>query len=269
MPSITVACNFFNERFALPGFLESASQYADKILMYETGPQGEHSSDGSIEIIEKFGGVDLRFGSIDQGFGIIRTNLLRMCSTDWCIILDSDERIFRYAPRLVCTGTDSYDVGKHYPELADVNLSVQANGFYDQIAALKSLMRPEYDAIVTSRRHFQTFGHERPSQNWHHIADWQARILRCVDRIGYRPGVVMHEQLVDFSTGNTPRWYQPHESNVEIFHDHYHLPLKRMEMDQRRHDIAVYDSLCEGKTPPTLEQFRHAKGILEPTGDCA
>lgn len=265
MPTIGVACNFYNECNALPGFLESVAQWADDIVMYETGPGGEHSNDGSIEIIEKFG-ARIGFGSIDEGFGVVRTKMVQMTTCEWTAIMDADERIFQYAGRLVCQGNDSYDVGKYYPYYSPVGLSVQVNGVYDQIAALKSLMRPEYDAIVTSRRHWQKLGHEHPSQNWHHIADWQARILRNCPHVQYRSDVKMHERLVDIRTGNTPNWYQPNEANVEIFHDHYHLWFKQMEMDQRKHDIAIYDSLCANENPPTWAQYR---GSLEPQGDVA
>ena len=264
MTSIAACCNFFNEAPALPGWLESASQWADHITLYETGPQGEHSTDGSLEIAEKWG-VDLKFGSIDEGFGRVRTQMVTMCPTTWVAILDADERIYRYAPRLLCRGSELYPQ-EHYPNFVDMQLSVETTGTYDQIAALKSQLRPEFDAIVTSRRHWQSWGHRSPSQNWQLIADWQARILRNCEHIGYRPNIAMHEQLIDFRTGTTPRWYQPHETNVEVFFDHYHLVTKRMEPEQRQHDIAIYNRIHEGQKPPTLFEFR---GGLEPTGDMA
>jgi len=264
MPSITVACNFFNEVHALPGFIESASQWADHILMYNCGPRGEYSSDGSIEICEKWG-VDLRFGSIDEGFGVVRTKLIQMGPCEWTAIMDADERIYRFAPRLLCRGTELYPQ-ERYPEFVDMKLSVEVVGVYDQIATLRSLMRPEYDAIVTSRRHWQTWHFDRPSQNWHVEQDWQARILRNCAHVGYRPNIAMHEQLVDFRTNSTPNWYQPTPGNVEVFHDHYHLPVKRMEPEQRQHDIAIYNQIHEGKPPPTLFEFR---GGLEPQGGTA
>lgn len=266
MPSIGVACNFFNEANALPGFLESAALYADHIVMYETGPQGEHSSDGSIEIIEKFG-AELRFGAIDDGYGVIRTRLITMPPTDWTIILDADERVHRYMPRLMCHGSDSYDVGKYYPEFHTVGLAVSRSvDLYDQIEALKRQMRPEVDVVVTSRRHWQDLTFNHPSQNWHTIADWQARIVRNCPHVQYRQTVKMHEQIVDTRTGQAPRWHQPSHESVEVFHDHYHLFWKRFEREQRNHDIAIYNALCEDKQPPTLMQFR---GGLEPEGNVA
>lgn len=254
MPTITASCHFFNEINALGGWLESASQWADHILLVNCGPGGELSSDGSIELCEKWG-VDLRFSSIDDGFGVVRTSLIGMCPTEWVWIGDADERIYRFAPRLKCIGTDRY-TGIGYPDFVDLDLGVQVVGVYDQIEVLRSLMLPQYDAIVTSRRHWQTFHIDRPSQSWHIEPDWQARILRCSQHIGYRAEIRMHEQLCDFRTNATPNWYQPTVENVEVFFEHFHLPFKRMEHEQRQHDIQIYDSIHAGNKPPTLAEFR-------------
>jgi hypothetical protein len=254
MTSIAACCNFFNEANALPGWLESASQWADHITLYETGPQGEHSTDGSIEIAQKWG-VDLKFGSIDEGFGVVRTKMVTMCPTTWVVILDADERIYRTAPRLFCRGNELYPQ-ERYPEFVDMALSVETVGAYDQIALLKSQMRPEYDAIVTSRRHWQSWGHRSPSQNWQVIADWQARILRNCDHVRYRPNIAMHEQLYDSRTGQTPKWYQPEQEGQAVYFDHYHLAIKRMETEQRLHDVQIYNAIHEGRKPPTLAEFR-------------
>lgn len=262
MPSIAAVCNCFNEINALPGWLECVSQWADHVLVYHTGPQGEYSTDGTIELCEKWG-VDLRFGSIDEGFGVVRTKLITMAPCEWTAVLDADERLYRFVPKLVCFGDALYPQ-EHYPAFVDMDLHVQVTGVYDQIAALRAQMKPEYDAIVTSRRHWQNWHWDRPSQSWMQIADWQARILRNCAHVGYRPNIAMHEQLVDFRTNETPRWYQPEIENCEVFHDHYHLPVKRLEAEQRRHDVEIYNRIHAGNVPPTLAQFRdmdRAKGV--------
>lgn len=257
--TIAACCNIFNDAHALSGWIESASQWADHITVYHTGPQGEHSTDGTIEIAEAWG-VDLKFGSIDEGFGCVRTKMVTMCPTDFVAILDADERIQKVAPRLVCFGDE------RYPDVPHPDLHVQETGVYDQIAVLKSLLRPEFDAIVTSRRHWFNFHWDAPCQNWFHHSDWQARILRCVPWVQYRADIRMHEQLVDVRSGTAPRWYQPTVENCEVYFDHYHCHFKAMEAEQRSHDIAIYNCIHEGKKPPTLFEFR---GGLEPQGDMA
>jgi len=262
MPSIAACANVFNECNALPGWLESAAQWADHITVYHTGPQGEYSTDGTIEIAEKFG-AEVRFGDIDKGFGRVRTEMVTMCPTEWVWIGDADERIYKTAPRLICRGNELYPQ-ENYPNFVEMRLSVEQVGSYDQITTLKSQMQPQFDAIVTSRRHWQSWGHRSPSQNWQMIADWQARILRNCEHIGYRPDVAMHEQLVDFRSGGTPNWYQPTNDNVEVFFDHYHLVVKRMEPEQRQHDVEIYNRIHEGHVPPTLTEFRkmeRSKGV--------
>jgi hypothetical protein len=39
------------------------------------------------------------------------------------------------------------------------------------------------------------------------------------------------------------------------FFDHHHFFFKKMEMAQRSHDVAVYNAINDGKTPPTWEEF--------------
>lgn len=155
------------------------------------------------------------------------------------MILDADERFHRFAPRLVIDDADA----------------VHATGTYDQLAALQALLNPEYDAIVTSRRHWNNFHWDSPCQRWDRISDWQARILRHCDHVQYRADIRMHEQLIDTQTGKSPRWYQPTIENCEVYHDHYHTHFKGMEVEQRLHDIEIYNRIHAGERPPTLKEW--------------
>lgn len=260
MKSIAACCNVYNEANALPGWLENVSAWADHVTVYHCGPGGERSTDGTIEMCEKWG-VDLRFGSIDEGFGVARTKMVTMCPTDWVAIMDADERIYPFAARLTCSGND------RYPDVAAPNLTVHRGGVYNQIAALQELIDGPHDAIVCSRRHWFNFHADKPCQNFQQHPDWQARILRCAPYIGYRSEVRMHEQLIDARHGGTPAWFQPTAADCEVFFDHYHCFFKAMEGEQRRHDVAIYDALHDGRKPPTLREFRGVD--LEPDGDCA
>lgn len=250
MPSIAAICNAYNESSAISGWLENVSSFADHVTVYHTGPGGERSNDGTIEICEKFG-VHQEWGSIDDGFGAVRSRMITMTPCEWVFIMDCDERFLRWAPRLRCEGTD------RYPEVQKPNLRVTEYGTpYDQLTVLKSFMTPEYDAVCAIRRHWFTAHYDAPCENWMTINDWQMRIVRNCDHVVYTPVTRMHERITDLrNPGHEPRFRR---ATVEEgpFHEHLHCFFKPMETEQRQHDIAVYDSLNEGKKPPTLEEFR-------------
>lgn len=265
--TIAAICNIFNDAKALPGWLESASAWADHITVYHTGPQGERSSDGTIEIAEAWG-VDLQFGSIDEGFGTVRTKMVTMTPCDWVWIGDADERFHRIAPKLYCEGNEAYPAVEH-PNLSVIRLGFHPHDTYDQLDLLRSMMTADVDAICTVRRHWFNHHWDKPCQNWMQIADWQLRIVRNCQHVSYLSSVRMHEQIRDTRTGGDPRFAR---ADVERgpFHDHYHCWYKAMEKEQRQHDIAIYDSLCENRTPPTLAEFRNRDGqSVEPQGDAA
>lgn len=240
MPSIAAVSNFYNESSALPGWLECVTAWADHVTLYHTGPGGEYSTDGSIEIAERWG-VDLRFGSIDEGFGVVRTKLITMAPTEWVAILDADERLYPNAPDIYLD-----------------NGAVRKRGTYDQIGMLRDIIKdPAIDAVVTSRRHWSNFHWDAPTQSWEEIPDWQARIVRNCDWVVYKSEVRMHEQILDLRTGHCPNWYHPQvPGHRKIYFDHYHCHFKPMEAHQRAHDVAIYDCLDAGTKPPTLEEFR-------------
>lgn len=236
MPSIGLACNVYNERNAIFGLLENAAQFFDDIVFYHTGPNGAYSTDGTIEIIQRWG-ARLEFGSINEGFGVVRSKLLRMTNTEFTMILDADERFYPFAPTLEC----------------DDDLTVTIVGdAYNQGLLLRSLIEdPSIDAVCTVRRHWNNLHWNKPCQNWYKILDYQLRIARNCEHIYYKSEVKMHEQIWDDRTGQEPRFVR---GNVlrGPFHDHYHCWYKPMELEQRQEDIAIYDALAEGRPlPPT------------------
>ncbi len=261
MPTIAAVANFYNEISALAGWLENVTSWADHVLLYHTGPGGERSNDGSIELATKWG-VDLRFGSIDEGFGAVRTKLITMAPCEWSVIMDCDERFYPIAPLLHCTGDEAY------PAVARPNLTVRQGGVYNQLAVLKSRMTPEVDAVCAIRRHWWNFHWDAPTQNFSTIQDLQLRIVRNCEHVVYDPRVKMHEQIIDRRTGKGPSFAQPTEDEGP-FLDHFHLFFKAQEPEQRLHDIQIYNALHENRHVPTLHEFLNPNGILEPTGDCA
>src|SRR6185295_7087442 len=101
--SLGVVANVYNEINALPGWLESASQWADEIAVYHAGPGGADSTDGTIELLEKWR-IPIHRGKIDDGFGVVRTAAIRASKCDYVCILDADERLFPFLPVLTCEG---------------------------------------------------------------------------------------------------------------------------------------------------------------------
>lgn len=271
--TIGLVANIYNEVNALPGWLETHAPFFDDIRVLHTGPGGEYSSDGTIELLEKWG-IPVVFGSIDEGFGAVRTRAIRMSPCDWVMVLDADERFYHTHRFLSCTGTEtpqaevdwilqSYDYrGVNLPNWENIarlgdRLQVLAGQVYDQGAWLRALIEgsaadgeEEFDAVATVRRHWHDFSFRRPTQNWQINPDLQLRTVRNVDRIHFDAGTRMHERLV-----GVRQVFRPSTPHGPYF-DHFHFSMKRLEPEQRRHDIAIYDSIHEGRRPPTWEQFR-------------
>lgn len=265
MQTITAACNFYSEAAALPGWLESASQFFDDILLIHAGPAGKRSTDGSIEIAEKWG-ARLLFDEIDGGFGKIRTRLIHESRTDFVCILDADERFMRLAPALECSGQptpqevvdavlQSYDnrnptaIPSNWEnlKLLGLELSVKEKPGYDQGQFLRDILNHQKpDVVCATRRHWHDFSFKRPTQDWGKIPDLQWRIIRRDDKIGYDPDKRMHESLGGFDPG---RVYYPHR-DMGPFFDHFHFTFKMMDPAGRRAAVAIYDAISRGEAPP-------------------
>lgn len=260
--TITAACNFYNEVNALPGWLEMATAFFDDIVLLNAGPGGKHSDDGSLEIAKKWG-VPVLFDAIDDGFGKIRTRLIRECKTDYCMILDADERFHKLAPILECTGQptpqnvvdsilQSYDnrndkLPSNWENLKNLGLDLRVEeiGMYDQGRFLRDILDNMHpDVVCGIRRHWHDFSWKRPTQSWHQLPDIQWRIIRNDPAIGFDPNKGMHESLQGFDHG---RVYRP-DPNMGPFCDHFHLALKVMEPEQRREDLRTYDMIAAKDT---------------------
>ncbi len=269
--SIGLVCNFFNEAHALPGFFETHTPFFDHILMYQSGPGGEESSDGSIEIIEKWG-IPIARGSIDMGFGIVRTAAVRSSPCDWVMILDADERFFHTCCVLTCSGESTpaeesgqvlndYDKGIEFTACPSnwenaakltANLSVRIGDPYAQGAWIRDTLNQnqdsEMDGVRTIRRHWHDFTMKRPTQNWHTDSDMQCRIIRNHPDIYFAPDVRMHESLI-----GVRNLYAPNMTHGPFF-DHFHLHFKKMSPAARAKDIEIYRAIARGEKPATTEK---------------
>ena len=268
--TIGLVANIYNEANALPGWLETHLPYFDDVRVLHAGPGGQYSDDGTLEILKKWN-IPVEFCAIDEGFGAVRTRALRMSPCDWVMILDADERFYPVHRILSCSGEatpqsevdwilQSYDFrGVNLPNWENVaklgsNLRVSVESTYNQGARLRETLETERpDAVVTVRRHWHDFSFRRPTQNWFTDPDWQMRLVKNDPRIHFDLSKRMHEQLLGAQ----------HNIRADTvrgpFFDHFHFTFKRMEQEQRSHDIAIYDSIHEGKTPPTREQFVGSK----------
>ncbi len=105
MASIACCINVYQDVIALRGCLENASSFFDNIFVIHSGPNGAFSTDGTIELLEKFG-IKPVFASINDGFGVIRSRLIHECGCEWGFILDCDERYYPIQHKLSCSGSD-------------------------------------------------------------------------------------------------------------------------------------------------------------------
>lgn len=266
MPTIGLTCNFYNEIHALPGWIETHIGFFDEIRAYHAGPQGAYSDDGSIELLKNWN-IPITFGSIDEGFGVVRTKAIREMKTDYVMLLDCDERFYPVHRVLTCLGQgtpqhevdwilQSYDFRDcNLPNWENVaklgeNLRVEVGQEHDQGAYLRRVVNEGFfDAIITVRRHWHDMTMRRPTQSWVEHPDWQLRCVRNDPSIGFDPATRMHERLAGVRSP-----YRADTTHGPFF-DHFHFTFKRMEQDQRRHDIAIYDAIHAGRKPPTKEEF--------------
>lgn len=257
-PTIGLVANVYNEINALPGWLEVHTGAFDDVRLYHAGPQGALSDDGTMELLEKWR-VPVVVGSIDDGFGAVRTKTLRMCPCDYVVLLDADERMFPLHRAMTCSGEQTpwgeadpiltaYTSGR--PDWDDVaklgaGLHVDIGAPYDQVARLREVLdRERPDALCTVRRHWHDLSFRRPTQDWTKEPDWQMRTVRNHPDIRFSPGTKMHERL----EGASRVVYADFERGP--FFDHFHFWFKRMEMDQRAHDVAIYNAIHAGRRPP-------------------
>src|SRR5262245_7613298 len=179
MVSIALTCNVYNDAHALRGLLESGARFFDNIFILHSGPGGAHSTDGTIELCEKFGAT-LKFDDMERGFGAIRTRLIHDCGCDWAFILDADERFFPQINVIRCEGTDRYGHGTFDPKLSVRH----EKEIIDQGGHLRDIISdPSVMAVRTTRRHWFDFAMRRAAENWEIVWDHQLRIVRNVKEI--------------------------------------------------------------------------------------
>lgn len=267
MQTLGLVANLYQEANALPGWIETHLPFFDDVRVLHAGPGGEYSNDGTLELLKKWN-IPVEFCAIDDGFGVVRTKALRMSPCDWVMILDADERFYPVHRILTCSGEstphsevdailrsyDFHDLKTMIPNWENVaqlgaKLKVEARGTYNQGDHLRDIISTGCNAIATIRRHWHDFSFKRPTQNWHTDPDWQLRLVKNTKSIYFNPGTRMHEQLI-----GADDVYRADDRYGPYF-DHFHFTFKRMEQEQRGHDIAVYDCVHAGKKPPTLMEF--------------
>lgn len=260
--TLGLVANVYNEANALPGWIETHLPHFDDVRVLHAGPQGDYSDDGTIELLDKWR-IPVQFTTIDEGFGAVRSEALRMSQCDYVMLLDADERFYALHRVMKCKGDETpQDIadtilnGYHYrdghiPDWNAINqlgsdLRVDIFEPYNQMAYLRDVLeKTRPDAVCTVRRHWHDMTFRRPTQNWQAKPDWQMRLVRNDASIHFDSDTRMHERIV--GVGNSIR------SDMERgpFFDHFHFTFKRMEQGQRAHDVEIYDAIHAGKIPPT------------------
>jgi len=265
--TLGLVATIYNEINALPAWLEMAQSFFDHVSVYHAGPKGEDSNDGTIQVLNKWN-IPIHRGKIDDGFGICRSAALRSSPCDWVMLLDIDERFHQFAPVVNCEGesTPPGEVSQILQEYDHKGLACPSNWenvarlgaklktsmgeIYNQGAWLRSIIEHgNLDAVCTIRRHWHDFSWKKPTQNWHTDPDYQLRIVRNHPSIYFDSDIRMHEQLSGASN-----MYYPNQTHGPYF-DHYHLFFKKLEPDQRQHDIRIYDAIHKHEAPPTWSEF--------------
>jgi hypothetical protein len=216
--SIALALNVYNDAAALRGALETGSRFFDNIFCVHSGPGGAYSTDGTIELLEKFGAT-IVYDDIEKGYGTIRSRCLHECGCTFAAILDADERFFPELPVLHCEGTDKWSPSWE----GRPNLSVHVReGTVKQGDIIRQLINdPNVMSIRCTRRHWFDFSMKHPTQNWLHERDHQLRIVRNIPEIFYKSDVKMHERLFDSRRGGDPA-YNAQDDYQGPFIDHFH-----------------------------------------------
>ena len=264
--TIGLVANVYQESNALPGWLETHLPYFDDVRVVHAGPQDEYSTDGTIEILEKWH-IPIKFCAIDDGFGVVRTKAVRFSPCDWVMVLDADERFYPIHRVITCEGEATpqeevdlilcnYDTrdgsGPNWRDIARLGsgLRVTTSTPYNQGDHLRTILETDRpDVVCAIRRHWHDLTLRRPTQNWHLEPDWQMRIVRNHTDIYFDPATRMHERLIGVQKVSRADMMRG------PFFEHFHFWVKKLETSQRAHDVAIYDSIHEGKVPPTKEEY--------------
>ncbi len=241
IPSIGVAATFRDEANALPGFLESASAFFDHIFLADCSMDMTPSTDGSLDIIRKWGLPDPPAWNLSNGFGSVRSQLVHSSPTDWTVVLDIDERMHVTLPVMRCEGEDRYPAVMR----PDLRVTKGLECFNHKQRLIDCILSAEKRGIKTvrfSRRHWFDATYTRPCENWMLIRDFQLRCMKSRSGVGFTEFPRMHERAWDYDLKRDPDYIED-DPIYGPFVEHLHCLYKPMEKDQRQADIAAYDAL--------------------------
>lgn len=242
--SIALACNVYQDAHALRGLLETGASYFDNIFIIHAGPGGAYSTDGTIELCEKFGAT-LVFDDIQKGYGVIRTRLIHECGCGWAFILDADERFFPQMKAMEPHGDVDWK-GPGDPTVPDTTVTVKKDVIDQGDHVRHMIAKPHIMAIRTTRRHWMDFTMRRPTMNWWRNHDHQLRIVRNLPEIGYVKDRLMHERMVDTRTGKDPNFAEEDPIGGP-FHDHFHMAFRNAYPGTKERNERNYHRLTHGE----------------------
>lgn len=240
-PSIGVAATFRDEVNALPGFLESASAFFDYIFLADCSMDLTPSTDGSLDIIRKWGLPDPPAWKLSNGFGAVRSQLVHSSPTDWTVVLDIDERMHTALPVMNCEGTDRYPAVM----VPDLRVTRGMEMFDHKRVLIDAIIKAErrgFKTVRFSRRHWFDATYTRPCENWMIVRDFQLRCMKSRAGVGFTEIPRMHERAWDFDLKRDPEYIEDDPMRGP-FIEHLHCHFKPMEHGQRCQDIIAYDIL--------------------------
>ncbi len=298
-PTLGVVANIYNESQALPGWLETATAFADDVRVFHAGPGGERSTDGTLEILEKWK-IPVTFGSIDEGFGTVRTKTVRMSPCEWVMLLDADERFYPRLNVLTCEGESTpsqtiddllYDYGnpnfdKDGAKCREVHPSAQqvvqpydkgidftaCPSNFENMALLGANLRVKTGAVIDQgyllrqlleRQDIDAIKTIR--RHWHDFS-WKRPTQNWHTSPDYQIRIVRNLPSIQWE--NETRMHERLTGAVNVhtpdhthgpFFDHFHLLFKKLAVKNRQHAISIYGAIDRGEKPPSWEEYQAKK----------
>lgn len=108
--TLSIAMIVKNEEKMLSGALDSIAQIANEIVIIDTG-----STDNTLEIAQKFN-TKIGYFKWNDDFSAARNESLKLCTSDWILYLDADERLDERSQLIIkdLISNTSDDIGAFY-----------------------------------------------------------------------------------------------------------------------------------------------------------
>lgn len=251
MSRLCIAANVKDEQFIIADWCET-HRYADELLIVDTG-----SGDDTVAIAEQ-SGAHIRHADINEGYGVVRTACITFAAElgcDWVMILDADERVYRWVPELRLEAYETardmtleWPAGPGAPTHCEYK-AIRTGRMIHQEGIIRGCIENEHIAAYQMRRrHWFCTLLQHPCQSWIDwdesggIADFQHRFCRTDGRHFYTR--MVHEMLRRVSDGGPPEPAGTFGPDGPVI-DHHHVALKRLTPGRAEAVTALSDILYQ------------------------